>query len=249
MFKSAREASEAENTQNTLRDQRAKAEKVLARERMNLENCALEEAAWQERHREALEGAARQKQQQVELDKLKLSLKRLQDYQGQLSDHMHFLARCLTVVGREGLPAYLCGSICPALNASALKFSELFTGGALGVQFTFVEGELDIQVENRQGGAGINDQSQGEMRMIGLIAAFALRDVLVPYNLLILDEPGEGLDAMNAKAFADGLSEAAERFGSLFVVTHNVHILAALEPTRRLHVIKENQISRLEEIQ
>ena len=86
------------------------------------------------------------------------------------------------------------------------------------------------------------------MRIIGLIAAFALRDVLVPYNLLILDEPGEGLDAVNAKAFADGLSEAAERFGSLFVITHNPHILSALEPTRRLHVIKENQVSRLEEI-
>lgn len=206
------------------------------------------EAAWQERLKAAQESAARAAQQQSELQRMVVNHGRLDAYRSQLSDHIRFLDRCLAVVGREGLPAYLCGAICPALNAAALRFSELFTGGALGVAFTFADGELDIQVENQQGGAGLNDQSQGEMRMVGLVAAFALRDVLVPYNLLILDEPGEGLDAVNAKVFAKGLSEAAEWFGSLFVVTHNTHILAALEPSRRLHAIKENQISRLEEL-
>lgn len=213
-----------------------------------LQNLRVEETTWQERYRTALEASARQKQQQAEVKRLKVASKHLKAYHTQLTDHLQFLGRCISVVGRDGLPAYLCGSVCPALNAAALKFSELFTAGTLGVQFAFSDGELDLHVENHQGGTDINDQSQGEIRMIAIIAAFALRDVLVPYNLLILDEPGEGLDAVNAKAFTDGLAQVAERFGSLFVVTHNVNILSNLEPTRRLHAVKENRVSKLEEL-
>ena len=233
---------------NKLEKKKLEVEREMSTTNSQMASLQTLESVWKERHQAAFEHASQRQRQRDEIKRLESRRWLAINYQSQLMNRSDFLVRCLETVGRNGLPAYLCGSICPALNSSALRFSELFTGGALGVQFAFFEGDLDIQVENRHGGAGINDQSQGEMRMIGLIAAFALRDVLVPYNLLILDEPGEGLDAVNAKAFADGLSEVTERFGSLFVVTHNTHILAALEPTRRLHVIKENQISRLEEI-
>ncbi len=243
--KAARAASVLEEQLQQFRKQRQKAADELVCVQRDWQILQKREASCEAQLQLVQEAAIRRAQQEMELKKLERTRKVLIQYQTQLHKHLAFLANCIDTVGRDGLPAHLCGSICPVLNASALKFSELFTRGALGVQFTFSEGELDIQVNNRHGGSGLDDQSQGEMRMIGLIAAFSLRDVLVPYNLLILDEPGEGLDAVNAKAFADGLSEVAERFGSLFVVTHNTRILSALEPARRFHVIKENQVSKL----
>lgn len=81
----------------------------------------------------------------------------------------------------------------------------------------------------------------GELRLAGLIVAFAFREILVRYNLLILDEPSEGLDAENAAAFARGLRQVAERFHSIFLITHNPHTLAEVEPDRHIIIRKEGK--------
>ncbi len=219
-------------------------------EALQEEKCAIasKSSTWLQRLRNAqsLERARCEQKEATAGLKRRRSIHK--QYLGQLEERLKFLENCSTVVGRDGLPAFLCASVCPALNAAAAKYSNMLSDGVIGVQFAVEEGDLDIQVVNLQGGEGVEDQSHGEMRMAGLVASFALRDVLVPYNLLILDEPGEGLDTQNARMFAAGLNEVAERFGSLFIVTHNPFILSELEPSRHLEVTKENGVSTLRRV-
>ncbi len=202
-------------------------------------------AKWQGRLQAAQGVAAARKDILRRIREIKHRMGYHDQYLEYLQDRIQFLNNCAAVMGRDGLPAFLCATICPALNTAAAQYSELLSAGEINVQFEVSGGDLDIQIVNQHGGENIDDQSQGEMRLAGLIAAFALRDVLVPYNLLVLDEPGEGLDSKNARMFAAGLNEVAERFGSLFVVTHNPFILAELEASRSIEVTKENKVSTL----
>ena len=164
------------------------------------------------------------------------------------TDDLKFLESALAVVHRDGLPAFLCASVGPQLNRIAQRYSEMFSEGEIQVKFLVENGELDVQITNAHGGKDVGDQSQGELRMAGLVAAFTLREALVPYNLLMLDEPGDGLDSINARTFAMALKEVAKRFGSLFITTHNPNILSALEPDHRLEVVKQNGIAVLRSI-
>jgi DNA repair exonuclease SbcCD nuclease subunit len=163
-------------------------------------------------------------------------------------EHENFLTTCERVVGRDGLPAYLASVAVPQLNSAAARYSELFADGEIGVRFSASGGDVDVEVSNLHGGSGIKDQSMGEMRMAGLISAFAFRETLVPMGILVLDEPGEGLDAVNAERFARGLNQIADKFGSVYCISHNERVLAALEPDRRLEVVKQNGVATVREI-
>lgn len=159
-----------------------------------------------------------------------------------------FAEFCSNVVGRNGLPAYLCSVAAPQLNQAAMRYSQVFAEGEISVSFEISGGDIDIKVINLHGGSGIKDQSAGEMRMAGIIAALAFRDTLVPHNLLILDEPGEGLDPVNAEAFAKGLNSVVERFQHVIVISHSIPILSTLEPDFHLEVVKENGVSTVYEV-
>lgn len=160
-------------------------------------------------------------------------------------ENLRFTETCAAVVGRDGLPAYLCAVIVPQLNTAALRYSWAFARGEIGVEFRADGGDIDVAVSNAHGGENTRDQSMGEMRMAALVAAFAFRDVLVPHNVLILDEPGEGLDAANAAAFARGLLEVADRFGSVYAISHNPAIVDGLEGVRQLRVVKRDGVSEV----
>jgi len=150
----------------------------------------------------------------------------------------------LGVVHRDGLPKRISGSICPVLNASAARFADLFCQDKIQVRF-FVDdkGALDVAVINDAGGASVKDQSHGEARLASLVVSFAVRSILSGCNLLILDEPGEGLDKWNALRLAKGLSSLAEDFGALFITTHNPFLLGGLECGRRICVTKTGGVS------
>lgn len=158
---------------------------------------------------------------------------------------LRFAEFCLAAVGRDGLPAYLCQVAVPALNSAAARYSEAFAEGEIGIRFTAGGGDVDVAVENRHGGANVKDQSAGETRMMALIAALSFRDALVRHNVLVLDEPSEGLDPENSAAFARGLNSVVSRFGCVMVISHSLPLLAELEPDRRIEVVKENGIAHI----
>ena len=159
-----------------------------------------------------------------------------------------FVEACLATVGRDGLPAFLASIAAPALNAAAQRYSEIFSDGKIGIRFEMSGGEIDVKIQNDSGGAEFKDQSAGESRMAGIITAFAFRETMVPHNVLVLDEPGEGLDATNAAAFARGLSKTVERFQHIVIVSHNPYILSELEPDREWQVEKRNGVATVKEV-
>lgn len=174
--------------------------------------------------------------------------KQLKEKKEKIVRWLSVLKYAYTVFQRTGLPAYLNAQICPELNQAAAEYSELFTQGEIQVRFAVDEqGKMDVQVINAHGGEDTKDQSEGEMKMASLITSFAVRSVAPKTNLLILDEPGDGLDATSARAFARGLKSIVGRFGTILLTTHNPAILSELSDARLVTIIKENKISRVEE--
>ena len=157
---------------------------------------------------------------------------------------LKFLTYAEQILARDGLPAYLIRMICPQLNAAAEYFSELFAEGQIKVRFDIDDGEIRIHIINPTGGESLNDQSIGERRIAALITSFALRDAGVKCNVLILDEPGDGLDLVNARMFALGLGKMKDQFGSIFITSHNQHILEELAGERQIIIEKMNGISK-----
>ena len=160
-----------------------------------------------------------------------------------------FVETCLLAVGRDGLPAFLASATAPALNSATQRYSEIFSDGKIGVSFEMSGGEIDVpKIHNEGGGAEFKDQSAGEGRMAAIITIFAFMDVMSPANVLVLDEPAEGLDSVNAAAFARGLSKVVERFQHCVIITHNPYILSELEPDREWRVEKRNGIATMKEV-
>ena len=158
-------------------------------------------------------------------------------------EEKQFVDICVNAVSRNGLPAYLCESVVPQLNQTAQHYSEVFADGEIGVQFSASNGDVDVNICNLHGGKLTKDQSAGEMRIAAIITAFTFRDSLLPLNLLIVDEPSEGLDPTNSLAFAKGLTQVLSRFEHVIIISHNSNVLGSLEPDRRIEIIKEHGIS------
>ncbi len=151
------------------------------------------------------------------------------------------------VFARNGLPAYLNAQICPQLNEAAQQYSELFAQNEIQVLFAVdEEGRMDVQVVNAHGGETVQDQSEGELKMASLITSFAVRSIAPKTNLLVLDEPGDGLDAISARHFARGLKSVVDKFGTILLTSHNPNILGELSSERAIKIIKENGVSRIE---
>jgi DNA repair exonuclease SbcCD ATPase subunit len=156
---------------------------------------------------------------------------------------MEFLRFCISVLNKDGLPVFLMGQILPRLSKLARYYSNLFSGGDISLQFGLVDEDVDVQIVNETGGEFIGDQSQGELRLASLICSFALRDLMSPCDVLIADEPGEGLDEPTARQFAKGLRNCSKRFPTILATTHNVHILSELSDQEQTIITKEGGVS------
>lgn len=148
-------------------------------------------------------------------------------------------------MGRDGIPAFLNALLCPKLNAAAEFYADEFSDGEIKVSFEVEDGELVPRVLNATGGETIDDQSDGEGAVAGLIGSFALREAAPKCNLLILDEPGAGLDPMAARQFAIALRRLTKRFGAIWLTTHNPAIQEELADQRIITVVKHRGVSRL----
>ncbi len=162
-------------------------------------------------------------------------------------DERRFVDLCAAACGRDGLPAFLCAAAAPRLSAAARIYCEAFESD-VSVVFRPVPDGIDIEVVNEDGGSTYKGQSKGESSLAGIITALAFREALVPLGVLILDEPGEGLDAQSSAAFARGMNRVAERFGAAYVITHNPTILGCLEPNHHIEIVKTGKVSVAREV-
>lgn len=159
---------------------------------------------------------------------------------------MVILAKASTGFGRDGLPLFLNRLLCPRLNAAAQYYSDLFTDGEIQVLFLVENSKLIPRIVNAHGGKKLSGQSLGEKAWAGIITAFAARDVAQPTNVLILDEPGAGLDPAAAKQLGSKLSKLTDKFETLLCVTHNSYIEAALAGSNTVTVVKSNRTSKIQ---
>lgn len=146
---------------------------------------------------------------------------------------------------RSGMPMYLSVALCPVLNKAADEYSEIFNDGKIKIRFFVEDGEFTVGIINPSGSGKLKGQSCGESAMAGVVCAFALRDVAPKTNLLILDEPGHGLDSEGAKKFAQGLLKLKDRYETILVTTHSPIIAGILQGEKTWTVIKEKGISTL----
>jgi DNA repair exonuclease SbcCD ATPase subunit len=191
----------------------------------------------------------------IEHEQLEKHRKRLKDLirrrvtlvenQEALDDDKLFLQYAEDAFSRDGIPAFLNRQLCPVLNKAAAYYSELFADKEIQIRFEVEDGEFEPRVLNTSGGPTVDDQSTGEKAMAGLITSFALREAAPACNVLVLDEPGTGLDAKGARQFAAALPKLQKRFGTIFLTTHNQAMLQELAGQRLLTVVKEKGISRI----
>lgn len=150
--------------------------------------------------------------------------------------------------GRDGLPLFLNKMMCPRLNAAASYYSDLFVDKEIQVLFKISDShQLIPKIVNAHGGKNLSGQSQGEKAWGGIITAFAIRDIAQPINLLILDEPGAGLDSEAAKQLGARLNKLSKKFETLLVVTHNPYIESALAGSNTVTVVKKHKTSKIYE--
>lgn len=170
-----------------------------------------------------------------------------------LNAELAFLSYGEKVMSRSGIVNFLYAQACSPLNAVARKYAELFTGGVLQLRFSakrqLKSGELvqefDVQVINVQGGEATQDQSRGEEQLAAFMCVLCLRTLGPRTDVLILDEPTEGLDPVNSQRFAKGLLALEEEIPSILLASHNEYLKARFADTDGLLVVKEKGISRL----
>jgi DNA repair exonuclease SbcCD ATPase subunit len=173
-------------------------------------------------------------------------IKANQDIMQECDVQMEMLVYAGKAFSRTGIPMYLCRQMCDQLNQSADEYSEIFSEGRIQVQFSLDEDEFVATVVNSAGSAELSGQSVGESAMAGIITAFAIREAAPKTNLLILDEPGHGLDEKGQQLFATGLLKLKARWESIIVCTHSPVIQGILEGESTVWtVIKKNRVSRL----
>lgn len=182
-----------------------------------------------------------------EIKKVEHKKHELKQYKSKLQKRRVLYAYAIQAFSRDGIPAFLNKQLVPVLNKAAQYYSELFTDGEIQVRVGLENGEFVPQIINTKGGEGIDDQSTGELSISGLIASFALREAAPQTNLLMLDEPSEGLDEQTAKQFARGLQKLKHRFKSIFLCTHNEHLLSEFSRENTITVVKKNGISKIQE--
>jgi DNA repair exonuclease SbcCD ATPase subunit len=180
---------------------------------------------------------------QAELTKERAAAKAAEAEAQRLAGAAETLRYAVSALGKDGISARLAGALCPRLNRSAEFYSRLFSDGEIQAKFLLAEDALTVEIENAHGGETLADQSSGESRIASLIVSFALREVVSPSNLLIADEPGEGLDETNARRFAEGLLELKDRYHTIFVTSHNLHLLSVLAEERQVRIVKRGGIS------
>lgn len=159
------------------------------------------------------------------------------------ADDLRFSDEAIQHFSNQGLPHWLRWRICPALNLAITEYADLFTDGSLRARFVDSEDGVDIEIINSSGGADWESQSSGEKRLLSLMIAFALRQITGQSSLLILDEPGDGLDAYNARLFAASVRKIQQDYGSVFLITHNDTIVGELSGESALVVSKSYGVS------
>lgn len=135
---------------------------------------------------------------------------------------------------------YLPGELALYDNLSGSEYLRYFAHLRGGVDWSFARGlaaRLDVRLSQR-----IGSLSQGNKRKIGLVQAIMHRP-----ELLILDEPSNGLDPLVQQELYRMLLEFRADGGTVFLSSHNLPEVERI--CDRVAVIREGNLVAVEEIE
>ena len=134
---------------------------------------------------------------------------------------------------RTGVRSYLLDQIVPFLNDRVGHYLDILTDGGIEATFhtvkTLTSGEkrenFNLEITNKNAADTYEGNSGGEKRRIDLGVALGFNDFLASrsgkrFNLLLLDEVFEGVDADGLYYVIKVLEDISLRKSSVFVITH-----------------------------
>jgi DNA repair exonuclease SbcCD ATPase subunit len=134
---------------------------------------------------------------------------------------------------RKGIRSYLLDQIVPFLNERVAHYLDILTDGGIEATFhtvkTLASGDkrenFNLEISNKNAADTYEGNSGGEKRRIDLGVALGFNDFLASrsgkrFNLLLLDEVFEGVDADGLYYVIKVLEDIARRKSSVFVITH-----------------------------
>lgn len=129
------------------------------------------------------------------------------------------------LLSNKGLKAFIFDKMLAQLNEK-LRYYEQFIGFRVEFAVDLEGGNKDIYAVCYDGKNMIyyEDLSGGEKQKVDAATAFALHDLVSvnrPANLLVFDEPFEGLDAENVEVVSDLINDKANG-RCVFLVSHNL---------------------------
>ena len=150
-----------------------------------------------------------------------------------LAEEEHYYSFWRDAFSRSGIRSYLLDRIVPFLNDRVGYYLSILTDGGIEAKFSTVKqlssGEyrdnFNLEISNRYASQTYEGNSGGERRRIDLGVALGFNDFLASrsgkrFNLLILDEVFEGVDADGIYYVIKVLEDLSRQKSSVFVITH-----------------------------
>lgn len=163
------------------------------------------------------------------------------------------------VLGLEGVRAQIVGNALGGIEAVANKWLVQIASPDFQLELkpyseqknAKVKDKISLVIHGAGGGYGYKGSSGGERRRIDVALLFALAEVAAAARGaekgdIIVDEIADSLDLAGRAAVAEALQELAKD-KSVIVITHDVEFALLLQPKKRIHIIKENKVSRIDD--
>lgn len=132
------------------------------------------------------------------------------------------------LLGNKGLKSYIFDSMLESLN-NLLVYYEQFIGFQVEFKVDLESGNKDIYTVCYKDGEMIfyEDLSGGQKQLVDAVTTFALYDLVSedkPTNLMIMDEPFEGLSESASEIIYDLIQDKNKDDKSIFIITHNINL-------------------------
>tara|TARA_R100001082_G_scaffold109988_1_gene88528 strand:- start:10584 stop:12518 length:1935 start_codon:yes stop_codon:yes gene_type:complete len=168
-----------------------------------------------------------------ELSGCKEKIKSFDSELEQKSEKMAYVNFWANGFSRKGIRSFMLDKVVPYINDRLNHYLNILTDGGITARFSTVKqlasGEyredFNLKIKNKKASETYEGNSGGERRRVDLAVALAFNDFIASrsgkrFNILLLDEVFEGVDAEGLYYVIKVLEDLARRKSSVFVITH-----------------------------
>jgi len=171
--------------------------------------------------------------QERQLNECKEKIKSLDSEIEQKSEEINYVKFWVNGFSRKGIRSFMLDKVVPYINERLNHYLTILTDGGITARFNTVKqlssGEyredFNLEIKNKKASETYEGNSGGERRRVDLAVALAFNDFISSrsgkrFNILLLDEVFEGVDAEGLYYVIKVLEDLARRKSSVFVITH-----------------------------